>query len=139
MAAQGWNPTRQTQLPPHFIIIIVVIIIIAIVIIIIVVAIIVVLVIVVVPSGELADGRLVCVADHLFVSLHHHHPPHDHLHHPPHDDHHHPHPDDVFDTNLKWFFRFVRPQVHVFTSFGCGGHWSVVVGWLDNIYNLKQK
>ena len=22
-----------------------------------------------VPSGELADGRLVCVADHLFVSL----------------------------------------------------------------------
>ena len=96
------------------------------------------------PSGELADGQLVCVADHLFVSLHHHHPPHDHLHHPPHDDHHHPphddhhhpHPDDVFDTNLKWFFRFVRPQVHVFTSFGCGGHWSVVVGWLEITFTI---
>ena len=90
MAAQGWNPTRQTQLPPHFIIVIVITVITIIVIVIIVVSIIVVLVIVVVPSGELADGRLVCVADHLFVSLHHHHPPHDHLHHPPHDDHHHP-------------------------------------------------
>ena len=64
-----------------------------------------------VPSGELADGRLVCVADHLFVSLH-----------PHHLDHHH-HPNADYDTGLKWIFRFVSPKVHVFTSFGRGGQW----------------